>query len=268
MKYASFFTLFLERKNWANNVLKSGEIAQNIILKIKNGELSVVKGHNKYQIRDLNIVLKAFNNYKKEGYKNTNAFFIPSDPPIIEVFIFEILDDVVGNIRGYDSAKLNNVLLKILKSEKYTTKLISILQHELEHAFEHESGILQYTDTITNSTSEDEEYYNDISEIHARIVEFVSPINNQWNKELKDQVWLNIHTNRDEINDIIQHKLKMNDAFKNTFLWLTNDNKKKFLKSIYTTLQHLWDYYNTQAENERFKSYISDDFIEKYVKSL
>lgn len=266
-----FKEYFFERKVWATNTIKSADIAKTIIQKILSKELTLIPPNNTTTIplhyHDLKIVLKAFNNYKDKDREGSNALFFPSEvgkSPVIMVFVFEVFKQIVSNrFRGKDINRLNHLLYRFVETNNVAT-LSATLQHELQHAFEHDTFIdnkNSFVDKYTAHTEKEkghedekpnkdldafEEYANTDTELYAKIVELAGKINHRWQRDLMDGTWLMKNGSEQKILSVFtKTKQIMNHHI--FFNFLTTRNKKRFLKGLYTTVKMLWDYYFEKA---------------------
>lgn len=237
MNFSEFFSLYLERQSYATRSLNSDIIATRVLDKIRSGELNFSKESNTYllKLKDevLKIVLKPINRYRKEGWKESAAHFIANPLPTIELFIFDLL-----SVASTQNTKTNNTkLLQMTQQNRDIITLKSKIAHELSHAFEYFYNYLSFT-SKNNSNDIDSKYYNNQSELNARVIEWISPVNSKWKKEFQQGTWYNINRN---INlGILTSQLISNSSATKFF---TPENKKRQIKLVYTTLQKLWEYY-------------------------
>lgn len=260
--------LILERKTWGQDVLYASKVARIMMNKILKGDLSLYSHNNSFKVElpfsDLTIKLKAFNNYKKENYSGSEAFFVSDDGKgnaVIELFIFEIFREM-KNFRGKKLEDLNKVLYAFVKNN-FTTKLLETIAHELEHAFESDRGIYSFSAGNNNRTEiGSKNYYNETREINARIIEQLINTNFRWAKHLNEGVWQYKYPNKDVVTRAETQSIVA--KFKE-FKFLSNKNRQRFIKGIYTTLQLLWDHYNVQSNKNGLKRYITQRDIEKMV---
>ncbi len=258
MLFKEFFDLFLERKSWGENLVTGGKIAQLIASKIKSGKMSIIPPDNviriNYQGTRLKIVLKAFNNHRNnQQIKGANAYFTEDamGNPVIYIFLFEIfyheISDKTKTYRGYPIAKLNTILQNFFQ-RGYSTNILSNLQHELLHAYERIVGTDVHTSKSTQPSPDEGneqlnyiDYLNRPEEIHARIVQFAFDANKKWSDISK-----NPETDYfdDDRNGALKETRTAMSKFKHMRI-LDKENRKKFVKGVYTTLDFIWDYYKT-----------------------
>lgn len=264
MEFSDF--LILERKTWGRDVLNASKVAKVMMNKILKGDLSLYSHNNTLTVPlpfgDLIIKLKAFNNYKREDLKGAAGYFIDNNGKnaIIEIFIFEILGNF-KNYRGLNLESLNNILYNFIKSN-FTTEILETLAHELEHAFESDRGIYAFSIDEPQTKLGSKDYYNEIREVNARIIERLTQTNMRWTRDLKDGTWLYKHPDKDTVTRAETQAIVA--KFKD-FHMLSNKNKQRFIKSIYTTLQYLWDHYNIQASKNVAQRFITNRDIAKLV---
>ena len=256
MNYTDFFDIYLERKTWGADVLKSEKIIKLVIDSIKKGDLSLYSHNNtliiKLPVKNLKIRLKAFNNYSDPDQQGAAAVFKfdKAKNPLIELFVFETFRDLKTKFRGRPLELLNRILFRIVNSN-LSQRLYINLQHELEHAFESDKGIDMFdlkddNDTKNSKKKSEKEYFNEPAEINARIVQFIYPVNTKWSTDFENGEWLAKHSDPEEIK--YQLKIIMDNA--QGKIHLTEKNLKKTMKGVYTTLQYLWDHYTKKANTQ------------------
>lgn len=262
MEFGDFFAIY-ERNTWGTDVLNADKVAKMMMQKILNGDLSLYSHNNSFTIElpkgNLKIKLKAFNNYKNQNITGSEAFFAKSnddEDSVIEIFIFEIYKKI-KNFRGKKTEDLNNILYNFIKNN-YGSQITQTLAHELEHAFESDKGIDMF-ESDEDREFKYSEYINSDAEINARIVEATYRVNASWAKESSSGTWHQKFNN----NSIVKIEVMRIVSSFREFSLLTEKNKKRFIKGIYTTLTFLWEHYN-----DRSNTMVSQKDLAEFVKEI
>lgn len=264
------FFIIQERKTWGKDVLNAQKIAKLLIKKVLKGDLSLYGHNNSFKVQlpngELMIRIKAFNNFKDE-VEGAHAYYtlnIKEDYALIELFLFEIYGNMM-NFRGQKKERLNDVMYHFFKNN-YTTDVVGVLAHELQHAFESDRGASIF-DKYTNKTGrplDAEEYLNTFPEMNARVVQFIYPVNTAWSKEVENDMWNDDDPNLSRVK--FETVRIMNQFKTKDYAYLTPENQKRFAKAVYTTLSYLWNHYSVQSKKNMLAKQLTLAQIETKFK--
>jgi hypothetical protein len=279
MRFIDFFNPLLEKKSWGESLIEGGKIAETILDKFKNGEMSLTPPHNVYNTtfngRDLKIILKAFNNYKNDLNDANGVMTVDSEGnPVVQLFVMELLGNGVfktnRNYRGIPSDKLNKIFLNFLNKGQ-SASIVSNLQHELIHAMEHNQNLRAVTSVSTSKIHGNTKnakyimYLNKPEEVHARIAQYAAPINRKWMEEFnrsEDSTFFDDVMHGPVLE--IPHAVK---AFKHLHL-LDKENQLKFKRGIRHVLSFAWEYYKTAHDARMKVKPISGDELDTIINKI
>jgi len=262
-----FLKYFLEKKNWATNVINFRIIAQFIIDAILDGKLTLQSGSNTISVpgfkKPLTIMLKAFNNYKNPEMSDARAIWLPArdeysphpSTNLIILYIFAILG-TGARYRGLNTASLQRALINTLKMGS-TTNIISTISHELQHAWEVDNKIKSMWQ------DDDKPHISQGKETNARVIEQAAIINDQWIRLLQKGKWLNMYADKHSINRHIRSIINNYDDYRD----MPPNIKKRFLKSLYTVLSILWDKYYDWSKKHEYNQRVKSEEIKTIVNT-
>lgn len=276
----SFKNFFLERKYWAKNTLLANDIADKILQSIQSGKLNLINNNMvvDLDINQVEILLKSFFNYKGESAANAQYFQKgykfksgkKTKLPLIEIYFFEMFSDL-RNYRGRSINDLNSILQKFTNINR--SKIKATLSHELQHAIDDENAYYGsksgYKAKSDDPTEKYKAYMNDVDEVTARIIEFLTPLNEKWEKQLKAGKWIAMNSTGHLSDDVITGNITkriVKDA--DITQWLIPKLRKKFIKGIYSTVQYLWKHYKNAARKKERANKVSEKDLLAFLKSV
>ena len=266
-KKFSFKQFYTERSSWGNAINIASGIATKVINDVIQGRMDLIQ-HNTVTVDILGkphtLTIRAFNNHLQEGNKGSAELFFHTTNTIV-LFLFTILGAETGRkYRGMDIEALNSILVKQLSTGN-TSRYISFLAHEINHAIEQVKNIASRTEISTTPNDADAHrvYVNKPEEIHARIVEKCAIINSLWQRQLAAGKWLQYNRNRLIINVETKRILNSDEYIKD----MHPANAQKYKKGIYTTIQFLWEQYHQWANEKNRTAKISPNDLSRIVNN-